>query len=165
MTDDDDTPATERTDGLTWTTLATVTKYVDAEAAQSGLPYAIEDYPGNAGLNEGLIELWQLITGLGGVVFGATALLGVGTSSTAVTPSTDTDLLGTATYVTVSAAPTTTTPSCTWSASFPAGTGTGVWAEWSLKNTGGKNMNRAVSAMGTKGAGEVWTLTATLTLT
>jgi hypothetical protein len=149
--------------GVAWSTESTVTKYASEADAAADQPYAVEHFTGNLGLNEGLAEIWQLVSGLGGTVYGATTILEVGSSATAEA-ATQTGVqtsLGTAT---VSGAPSTSNQSITWTSSFGAGTATGAWAEWCVKNTGGKDLNRKVQAMGSKGAGEVWSLAVTLTL-
>lgn len=147
-----------------WETTSTVTKYIDDDAVERGDPYAVDHYEGNVGLNEGLAMIWQLVAGLGGTAFGATALLRVGSDSATAEAATQTGLIASLGSVTVTAAPTAANQSMTWVGSFGAGTATGTWAEWTIENTVGTNLNRRVQAMGTKGAGETWTLSATLTL-
>jgi hypothetical protein len=151
------------TEAFHWTTRSTVTKYIDEAAFVDEDPYTIDEYEGNLGLNEGLQEIWQLVSGLGGTVYGATTVLEVGSSATAEA-ATQTGVQSSLGTATVTGAPSTSNQSITWTASFGAGTATGAWAEWCIKNTGGKDLNRKVQAMGTKGAGEVWTLAVTLTL-
>lgn len=150
-------------DGFHWTTEFSVTKYATEEDFESDRPYTIDTYEGNLGLTEGFNEMWQLITAAGGTSFNNTTVLRVGSGTTAETAA-DTGLATSLGTATVSGAPTFGTGSATWTASFGAGTATGAWNEWTIENTAGKNLNRKVQSMGTKGAAEVWTLTTTLTL-
>jgi hypothetical protein len=146
-----------------WSTESTVTKYASEADAAADNAYAVEHFAGNLGLNEGLAEIWQLVAGLGGTAYGATTLLVVGSSATAEA-ATQTGVQSSLGSATVTGAPSTSNQSITWTASFSAGTATGAWAEWCIQNTGGKDLNRKVQAMGSKGAGEVWSLAVTLTL-
>lgn len=180
---------TDNRDGFGWTTEFTVAKYdadIDTRRMrlarrlnERGHPWLVtrmerrfrrrhqareeNTYQGNLGLNVGFNEIWQLVTGAGGVVFGNTTVLRVGSSS-AAEAATQTSVQTSLGSVTVSGAPTFGSQSATWTGSFGAGTATGAWNEWTVENTGGKNLNRKVASMGTKGAGATWTLTLTLTL-
>jgi hypothetical protein len=120
--------------------------------------------------NAGIDEMALLTTGLGGTLFnGTNTRIAVGSNSTAFAAGNTT--LGTETLrKPVTAGPTaftgsSGTKSTTYTVAFNNGEAEAVWAEWGILNAGaaGVLLCRAVQAMGTKGAGQVWTVTATLT--
>lgn len=153
-------------DGFHWTTSVTIEKWDDEQDRDAGLPPdRVETYEGNVGLNEGINEIWQLVTAAGGTAFGATTLLRVGSNAGPTAESASNTALDTSLgSVTVAAAPTFGAQSVTWTGTFGAGTATGAWNEWTVENTAGKNLNRKVTSMGTKGAGASWTFTPTLSM-
>ncbi len=125
----------------------------------------------NVFLNEGIDEIWLLVTGGAATAYNnANAEVGTGTSATAENP-TQTGLLGSPVYVGMDG-------------SYPLGAGSGqdvdfrgtfgsgvanqVWAEFSTSNgagDAGENLHRTVSAQGTKTSGQTWVLTITLSAT
>jgi hypothetical protein len=121
-------------------------------------------------LNEGIAEVWALVTGTGGVAFSnANTHIGVGDSATAAA-ATQTGLQAAtnklwkpmeATY------PLITAQTCTWRAVFDGISANYAWNEFTITNgvnDTGKNLQRVVSAQGTKIAGQIWTLDIPFTL-
>jgi len=146
-----------------WLTRWKIEKYLNEEDYKNNKPYQIDEFEGNLLLDEGINEIWQLVTGLGGTAYSnANAQLGVGNSSVA-TASTQTDLQGASTaWVGMdSGYPSVSGNVVTFKATFDGNTGNFAWEEFSVRNgaTANKNLNRRVISKGTKSAGEVWTLT------
>lgn len=125
--------------------------------------------PGNLLLNEGIDEAWLLVLGSGGTPYNnANAQLGVG-DSTVAEAATQTDLQATTNklYKGMNAGyPTSGTQKATWQSDFTSTEANYAWQEFSLRNgaTADKNLNRKVSAQGTKASGQTWTLTLDITL-
>lgn len=122
----------------------------------------------NVLLNEGINELWQLVAGAGGTAYNnANARLGVGESTTAAA-ATQTALQGaTLTFKAMDATyPTISAQTITFRATFASGDANIAWNEFTVDNgnTANKNLNRLVSAQGTKATGQTWQLTLTITL-
>lgn len=140
-----------------------ITRYADDEAYARGDPYAVSDIPTNLGLNEGLQESNKLLTGQGGTHYGnANARIGVGDSATAE-GATQTDLQAATNklYKAVEATyPQTSGQTLTWRAVFTGAEANYAWNEFSVDNgaAAGKNLNRKVSAQGTKTSGQTWTI-------
>lgn len=142
--------------------------------------YKTTEHLGNAILSAGWTRLLNLAIGAGGTAFAAASTrIGVGDGATAVTTA-DTTLTGatnkffkTVTGVGVIAAgagPPTTT--LTMSASFGSVQGNFAWAKFGIDQGTTDTatevavlLNAAVSAQGTKVAGQVWTATAVLSFT
>jgi len=120
-------------------------------------------------VKEGINELFTILCSAGGTEFDNTnAYLITGTGSGAAA---DTDVEGTFTagvakgmeagYPTYG-----TLQKAIWRSVFAAGDANQAWAEFGVMNasTGGKLLNRLVSAQGTKTAGQVWQLTFEISL-
>jgi len=143
--------------------------YSEEEALKLFKSPQFTEIKGNCLLNSGINELWTLVCSSGGTKFDATnAQLGVGDSTTAE-DATQTDLQATTNKAYVgmmSGYPTYgTNQKATWKASFDGSTANFAWNEFVVKNgTGGKCLNRKVSAQGTKTAGQVWELSLEITL-
>lgn len=125
---------------------------------------------GNLLLNEGINTLWTIICSAGGTKFDATnAYLGVGDDNTAESAA-QTGLLGSNKYYQGmdGGYPTFgTLQKATWRATFASGNANFAWNEFTVANddsNGGINLNRKVSAQGTKISGQVWELTLEITL-
>lgn len=127
-------------------------------------PYETTIIRGNLLLNEGITELGKLMA-VGGAATAwdnTNANLGVGNSTTAAA-ATDTGLIGASKlYKGMEATfPSQVAQTITWRAQFTSGEANFAWAEFSLSNTTldtGDNLNRLVSAQGTKTSGQTWTL-------
>lgn len=126
---------------------------------------------GNLLLNEGINELWTLGAGGGGTAFNnSNSYLGVGDDSTAEAAS-QTGLQAAtnklykamdATYPTYG-----TSQKITFRSTFASGDANFAWNEFTVANgssDSGKNLNRKVSAQGTKTSGQSWQLTLEITL-
>ena len=146
-----------------------IRKFADSIAYKENKPFEVSEIDGNVMLNEGINELWRLACSASGTVFSnANAYLGVGTDATAA-GATDTGLIGTTAYVGMESGYPTygTSQKATWKSSFGAAVGNHAWAEFTVGNAdsnGGVNLNRKVSAQGTKTSGQTWELTLEITL-
>ena len=147
-----------------------ITKYNSDEAFQAGEAFAEEIFEENVLLNEGITVALQLIGGIGGTAFSnANAYLGVGDSSTAESAAqTGLQASTNKTYKAMAASyPTVSGSSITWRAVFASGDANYAWNEFTVANgnsDAATNLNRKVSAQGTKASGQTWTLDLTLTL-
>lgn len=156
----------------------TIRRYDSAEYERLGdaaIPRAFGDLPpiseidGNILLNEGIALLLDLLIGAGGTAYNnANAYLGVGESSTGESAA-HTGLQGSSkTYKGMSATyPQRASQTVTWRAVFATGDANNAWNEFTIVNANsdtGTNLNRKVSAQGTKAAGQTWTLDMTLTI-
>lgn len=127
-------------------------------------------FHGNILLNEGVTLLWQLCATTGGTKWdNSNARLGVGDSSTAES-STQTGLQATTNKAFKSmdsGYPTISTKTCSWKSTFDGSDANFVWNEFTLVNAAddsGTNLNRKVSAQGTKQSGQTWELTLQISL-
>ena len=133
-------------------------------------PYAVETFEGNLLLNEGITHLLTLGIGGGGTVYSnANAYIGVGDSSTAAAASqTGLQAVTNKAWAAMEATyPQVSNQSIIFRSVFGDGTAEFAWNEFSVGNSNddsGENLNRKVSAKGTKTSGESWTITCTITL-
>lgn len=155
---------------IKWIPKWTVTKYANDEAFERGEAFETVEVPGNALLGEGITAMLTLITGGAETAYNnANAYLGVGDSTTAES-SAHTDLQATTNklYKAMSASyPQVSGSTMTFRAVFGSTDANYAWNEFTVSNASsgtGKNMNRKVSAQGTKAAGQTWTLDLTITL-
>lgn len=153
------------------TKLWTIRKYVNDLAYQADQPYEVSEFEGNLLLNEGIGELLDLLCGLGAptAFSNANARLGVGDSSTAeAATQTGLQAASNKTYKAMEAAyPSRTNQTVTFRSVFGGTDANYAWNEFTVVNAAddtGKNLNRKVSAQGTKASGQTWTLDLTLTL-
>ena len=135
------------------------------------LPYAVEEWEGNVGLNEGIQELIDIACGLGSTTKwdNANARLGVGDSNTApaaaqtgLQAATNKAWRGMATGY-----PARSGQVVEWRAVFEDGAAQYAWEEYTVVNAAsdaGKNLNRCIAPKGTKTAGESWTLSLKITV-
>lgn len=134
------------------------------------LAYSASLIDGNILLNEGINAIWTLSCGGSETAFNnANARLGVGDSA-AAEAATQTDLqagsnklykamdVGYPTFGTLQKG--------TWKATFGSAEANYAWNEFSVDNGAAalKNLNRKVSAQGTKTAGQTWALTLDITI-
>ena len=153
-----------------WKPVWTVTKFENDAAFERGEHYEKNIIEGNLLLNEGITEFLALIAGTGGTAFSnANAKLGVGDSTTAAA-ATQTALQAATNKL--YKAMETSYPSVSGQAiAFRSVFGTSeanfAWEEFSVMNgadeTTAKNLNRKVSAQGTKASGQTWQLDLTIT--
>lgn len=125
---------------------------------------------GNLLLNEGINSIWTLVAGGSETAFNnANARLGVGDSTTAEAAS-QTDLQASTNklYKAMDASYPTygTSQKITFRSTFGSSEANYAWQEFSVDNgsTPLKNLNRKVSAQGTKTSGQTWQLTLDITL-
>jgi len=132
-----------------------------------GSPYEVLEFEGNVFLNEGINEIWNLVTGVSTNVFdNANAQIGVGDGTVAEDP-TQTDLQGVSTaYVGMDTGyPLVSAQTVTFRGTFDGATGNFPWEEITVKQaTSGINLNRKVQSMGTKASGTTWVATLELTI-
>jgi hypothetical protein len=123
-----------------------------------------DHFEGNIALNEGLQAIIDLICGLATPTKwdASNARLGVGDGTTAES-ATQTGLQGTNKYWKTmdSGYPTRSNQTAIWRATFDGTEANFAWNEFTVVNAAddtGINLNRKVSAKGTKSSGETWTL-------
>ena len=146
-----------------------ICRYANDEAFKRGEPYDISEFEGNLLLNEGITALQNLLIGAADASFGnANTYIGVGDSS-ATTAASQTGLQAVtnkayeameATYPQISSQTTT------WRAIFESADANYAWREFTIVNAStdaGDNLNRKVSAQGTKASGQTWTVDVSLT--
>jgi hypothetical protein len=120
-------------------------------------------------LNEGIQLLLDLLIGAGGTTYAnANAYIGVGEDSTAAAAA-QTGLLGSTTTFRPmeSGYPSRSGQTVTWRAVFGSDDANIAWNEFSIVNgnsNAGTNLNRRVSAQGTKASGQTWTVDVSLTI-
>ena len=145
----------------------TPTPVLDAEGNE--LP-AVSEIEGNLLLNEGIQLLEDLLIGAGGTAYNnANSYLGVGDSSTAESASqTGLQAASNKTYKAMQASyPQRSSQTVTWRSVFASGDANYAWNEFTIVNASsdtGTNLNRKVSAQGTKASGQTWTLDVTVTI-
>ncbi len=148
-----------------------ITKFRNDADYKAGKPYAIEKFEENLLLNEGINELWSLVCGTGGVKFDNTnAYLGVGDSNAAEN-ATQTGLQAATNklYKAMDASYPTygTNQKATWKSTFGSSDANWAWNEFTVANgnsDASDNLNRKISAQGTKTSGQTWELTLEITL-
>jgi hypothetical protein len=156
-------------DKIHYKTMWKITKYADDKSFQEGKPYEVSEFDGNLLLNEGITELLNLIGGISGSAWSnANAYLGVGDSSTAEAAS-QTDLQAATNKLykaMASGYPQVSAQTITFRSQFTSAEANFSWGEFTVSNSSsgsGKNLNRKVSAQGTKASGQTWTLDLSIT--
>lgn len=169
------------TEKLSYKTQWTIRRFADDAAFAAGMPTPVLDaegnelpaesvIDGNLLLNEGIQLLLDLLIGAGGTAYNnANSYLGVGDSSTAESASqTALQASTNKTYKAMQATyPQRSSQTVTWRAVFASGDANYAWAEFTIVNAStdsGTNLNRKVSAQGTKASGQTWTLDVTVTI-
>jgi hypothetical protein len=140
----------------------TIQKYADDRAYGRGEPFEVAEVRGNLLLNEGIGALLGLLTGAAETAYdNAGARLGVGDSSTAEDAS-QTGLQGANTLYKAmdTGYPSVSGQTVTFRSVFDGTEANWDWNEFGVDNgaSAGKNLNRKVSAQGTKASGQTWTL-------
>lgn len=150
-------------DQLLYKTQWTIRKYADDKAFACHQPYAEAVIAGNLLLNEGITALQNLLTGAAETAFdNSNTYIGVGDSNTAEAAS-QTGLLGTnKVYLGMEAGyPSLAGQTTTWQAVADGATANFDWNEFTVANgnsDAADNLNRKVSAQGTKTSGQTWTV-------
>lgn len=171
------------TDKIQYKTRWTIRRYADDAAFAAGVPTAVSDgasgallpavseVDGNVLLNEGIAELWDLACGLGTptAFSNANAFLGVGDSNTAESAAhTGLQAASNKLYKAMeSGYPQRASQTVTWRAVFGSTDANFAWNEFTVANgnsDAADNLNRKVSAQGTKASGQTWTLDLSITL-
>lgn len=158
-------------EGVQYKTRWMIRRYANDEAYSKDKAYSESVVEGNLLLNEGIGELWDLTCGLGAPTAfdNSNAQIGVGSSNTAESAAhtglqAATDKLYKAME---SGYPQRSGQTVTWRAVFGSGDANFAWNEFSVANgssDSAKNLNRKVSAQGTKASGQTWTLDLAITL-
>jgi len=135
-------------------------------------PYEVVEGDGNILLNVGIGQLLLLLASVGGRQYNnAQAFCGAGDSNAAV-DATQTDLQGGgAVFVAMGGAfPSIAAQTVTFQSTFGAGVGTMTWEEVGVCNgnappaAASEMLNRIVTSIGAKGAGDAWVLTIAITI-
>jgi len=155
----------------TWRRVWTIRKYANDEAFAQGEPFEVARIDGNLLLNEGIGEMWDLICGLGTptAFSNANARIGVGDSSTAAA-ATQTGLQASTNKLykgMETSYPSRTGQTVTFRAVFGSAEANFAWNEFSIANGASDsaiNLNRLVSAQGTKASGQTWTVDVAISL-
>lgn len=146
-----------------------IAKYLNDEDYKAGRAYDNVEFDGNLLLNEGIALLQSLLTGGAGTNYGnAAAYLGVGDSDTAASASqTGLQAETNKTYKAMEATyPSIASQTTTWRAVFGSDDANFAWKEFTVANGNSDsavNLNRKVSAQGTKTSGQTWTLDLAIT--
>lgn len=148
-----------------------IRKFKNDEDYKNGVCYEESTVKGNILLNEGINTIWTLVAGGSATAFNNTnSYLGVGDSSTAEA-ATQTGLQATTNklykgmdtgYPTYG-----TNQKITFRSTFSGTEANFAWNEFTVANGNSDaaiNMNRKVSAQGTKVSGQIWELTLEITL-
>lgn len=137
---------------------------------RGGTPFFADFVGFNLLLNEGIAVFLDKLIGAAGTVFSnANAYIGVGDSATAAA-ATQTALQAASNkaYVAMDATyPSRAAQTMTWRSTFNGSTGNFAWNEFTIANgnsDAAENLNRLVSAQGTKTSGQSWIPSCTLTL-
>lgn len=169
------------TDKLQYKTKWTIRRYADDAAFAADRPSevldahgrllpAVSEIDGNLLLNEGIAEAWDLIIGATATAFNnANSYLGVGDSNAAESAAhTGLQASTNKLYRAMSATyPQRSGQAVTWRAVFASADANYAWNEFTVANgnsDSAHNLNRKVSAQGTKANGQTWTLDLTITL-
>ena len=157
-------------DGITHKTEFLLEKYQVSNGLKYPVPYAVERFEKNLGLNEGLNVIASLICGGAETAYDSVnAYIGVGDSSTAAAASqTGLQASTNKAYAGMEAGYPVfgTEQKIVWKASFGDGEAQFAWNEFTVENANlgsGAPLLRKVESKGTKTAGEIWELTVTVT--
>jgi len=147
----------------------TIEKYLNRKDYEMGKPYEVSEFEGNIILDEGANAMWTLIAGGSETPFNAAnSYLGVGDSNTAESAS-QTGLQAATNKIYKgmnSGYPQYgTARKIVFKSDFTENEANFAWNEFTVANgssDSAKNLNRKVSAQGTKTSGQIWTLTLTI---
>lgn len=144
----------------------TITRYANALKALKNDPYDQSFIEGNLLLNEGITALLNLLTGAAETAFNnANSYIGVGDSNTAASASqTGLQAASNKTYKAMEATyPTIAAQTVTFRSVFGTADANYAWEEFTIASGNSDtadNLNRKVSAQGTKASGQTWTVDA-----
>lgn len=141
-----------------------IRKYETDQDYIDGAPYDVCEFFGNVLLNEGITALLNLLSGAAETAFNnANSYLGVGDSATAAA-ATQTGLLAASNklYKAMEATyPQIADQTITWRSVYGSAEANWDWNEFTVasgNSDAADNLNRLVSAQGTKASGQTWTL-------
>jgi hypothetical protein len=147
-----------------------IRKYANDQAYAEGRHFAESVFHDNQLLNEGITEALKLICGISATAFSnAAAQLGVGDSATAAAANQTGLQGGSKAYVAMEATyPQVSGSVATFRGVYTSAVANFAWNEFSVANGAteatDENLNRKVSAQGTKASGQTWTLDLQITL-
>lgn len=155
---------------IKWQPKWTLCKYADDKAFANDKAYEIKEIDGNLLLNEGIQLLEDLLIGAGGTAYNnANSYIGVGDSATAA-DATQTGLQAVTNklYKAMEATyPSRLAQKITFRSVFGSADANFAWNEFTAANgidDTAINLNRKVSAQGTKASGQTWTLDLEITI-
>ena len=158
-------------DALRYQTQWVIRRYADDDAYARGEAFEVSRIDGNLLLNEGIAALLDLGCGLGSptAFSNANAYIGVGDSNTAeAAGQTGLQASTNKAYKAMeSGYPQRSSQTVTWRGVFGSSDANFVWAEFTVANgnsDAAANLNRKVSAQGTKASGQTWTVDLAITL-
>ena len=156
---------------LKYQTHWTIKKYASDEDFEAGKHFHVAEIDGNILLNEGIGALLDLLCGIGSptTFSNANAFIGVGDSSTAESAAhtglqAPTNKLYRAMQ---SGYPSRSGQTVTFRAVYASADANYAWNEFTIANGNSDaavNLNRRVSAQGTKASGQTWTVDVSITL-
>lgn len=161
--------AARMSDIAVWEATAWVEKYRGDEAFEEGAtPYEVTEPVHNMLMTAGVNQLWTIVTGQGGTTYSATnCYMGVGDSTTTAA-ATQTDLQATTNKLRkqITAAPTISANTTTFSTTFGTSDGNFAWNEIGIFNASaaGTMLNRFVTSLGTKSSSASWTINVAVTI-
>lgn len=148
-----------------------ITKFANDADFAAGKAYEEAPIEGNLMLNEGINLLWTLVAGGAGTAFStANAYIGVGDSSTVESASqTGLQAATNKLYKAMDGGYPTygTSQKITFRSTFGSAEANYAWNEFTVANgnsDAATNLNRKVSAQGTKTSGQTWQITLEITL-
>ncbi len=145
-------------------TIWRIRKYCDDEDFRKDRPFEVSEFGENLLLNEGITALQNLLIGAAETAFNnANSYLGVGDSNTAESASqTGLQAATNKLYKAMEASyPQVSAQKTTWRSVFGSSEANWAWNEFTVasgNSDAADNLNRKVSAQGTKTAGQTWTL-------
>jgi len=153
-----------------WIPFWTIRKFVNEEDYKKGRSYEISKFGGNALTTEGINELWTIIgSAASGTKFDNThayLIVGTGTGEESQNDTEATFTNGVKKPMNEGYPTYGTDRKITFKSTYDGNSANQAWNEFGVLNaaTGGKLLNRKVSAQGTKTAGQVWELELEITL-
>jgi hypothetical protein len=156
-------------DKLAWKPKWIIKKFENDTEYKNKNAYEVNEIEGNLLLNEGITELLNLLTGIGGTTFSnGNAYIGVGDDATAESAA-QTGLIGTnKLYKQMDVSfPSVTNQTVTFESTFTALEANFHLQEFTVANgssNSAKNLNRKVSDQGTKTSGQTWVVTLQITV-
>lgn len=166
-----DTEVLQILDKFKYKTHWTIRRYASDEDYAQGKSFSTSEIEGNLLLNEGIQALWDLACGLGSptAFSNANARIGVGDSATAeVATQTGLQASSNKLYKAMETGyPSRSAQTVTWRSVYASGDANWAWNEFTVasgSSDASVNLNRKVSAQGTKASGQTWTVDLAITI-